>query len=70
MTNLEPFPTQNAVEPLGLAQMAWYAFAAFLVLGGLLLSARAGDSYMATNGLLFAGFGILLGFRLLRRLVP
>jgi hypothetical protein len=70
MTSLEPSPSQNEVDLLGIAQIAWYALVAFLVLGGLLLSARAGDDYMAMSGLLFAGFGCLLGFRLLRRLVP
>lgn len=54
----------------GIAPMAWCAFAAFLILGGLLLSARAGDDYMAVSGLLFAGFGVLLGFRLLGRSLP
>lgn len=70
MTNLEPSSSQNEVDLLGIAQIAWYALVVFLVLGGLLLSARAGDNYMAMSGLLFAGFGFLLGFRLLRRLVP
>ena len=70
MTNLEPSSSQNEVDLLGIVQIAWYALVVFLVLGGLLLSARAGDNYMAMSGLLFAGFGFLLGFRLLRRLVP
>jgi hypothetical protein len=48
----------------------WGLLAALLVLGGLLLAARAADAYTAASGLLFAGFGVFLGFRLLGRTLP
>ena len=50
--------------------MGWAAFVVVLVIGGLLLSARAGDSYMSVSGMLFAGFGVFFGFRLLHRVLP
>lgn len=48
----------------------WFALVAALVLGGLLFAARAGDAYTHVSGLLFAGFGLLFGARLLHRLLP
>lgn len=54
----------------GLDLLPWAVLVLLLVIGGLLLSARAGDSYMAASGLLFAAFGVLLGFRLLGRTLP
>ncbi|MCW8086574.1 hypothetical protein [Sabulicella glaciei] len=54
----------------GLATGGWALLVALLVFGGLLLSARAGDDYMAASGLLFAGFGMFLGYRLLHRSLP
>jgi hypothetical protein len=70
MASAESRPSQTESASLGVAQMGWYAFAVFLVLAGLLLSARAGDDYMAVSGMLFAGFGLLLAFRLLGRSLP
>ncbi len=43
---------------------------ALLVIGGLVLAANAGDTYMTAAGMLFAGFGVLFGFRLLSRVLP
>jgi hypothetical protein len=48
----------------------WMVFVALLVVGGLALSANAGDAYMAVAGLMFAGFGLVFGFRLLSRVLP
>lgn len=48
----------------------WFALVALAVVGGLLLSARAGDAYTHVAGLLFAAFGLLFGARLLHRLLP
>jgi hypothetical protein len=48
----------------------WFALVAALVVGGLFLAARAGDAYTHVAGLLFAGFGLLFGGRLLHRLLP
>jgi hypothetical protein len=48
----------------------WGLLVLALVVGGLLLSARAGDAYTAVSGLLFAGFGAFLGFRLMGRMLP
>jgi hypothetical protein len=48
----------------------WAVLVAVLVVGGLLLAARAGDAYVGIVGILFAGFGALLGFRLLGRTLP
>ncbi|TCZ63031.1 hypothetical protein [Roseicella aquatilis] len=59
-----------AAEDHGIGLIGWYVFAVLLVLGGLLLSARADDDYMGVSGLLFAAFGVLLGFRLLGRSLP
>ena len=53
-----------------LGAVPWFALVAFMVIGGLLLSARAGDAYTHVAGLLFAGFGLLFGARLLHRLLP
>jgi hypothetical protein len=54
----------------GAGLVPWAVLVVLLVVGGLLLSARAGDAYMAVSGLLFAGFGVLLGFRLMHRVLP
>ena len=48
----------------------WFALVAALVVFGLLFAARAGDGYTHAAGLLFAGFGLLFGARLLHRLLP
>lgn len=48
----------------------WFALVALLVVGGLLLSARAGDAYTHVAGLLFAAFGLVFGARLLHRVLP
>lgn len=45
----------------------WGVLVVALVLGGLLLAARAADAYTSVFGFLLAGFGVLLGFRLLVR---
>ena len=55
-------------SPLGAAH--WFALVAALVVGGLFFAARAGDGYTHVAGLLFAGFGLLFGARLLHRLLP
>ena len=55
----------------GLAGAAhWFVLVASLVVGGLLLAARAGDGYTHVAGLLFAGFGLVFGGRVLHRLLP
>jgi hypothetical protein len=48
----------------------WMVFMALLVIGGLALSANAGDAYMTAAGVLLAGFGVFFGFRLLSRVLP
>lgn len=48
----------------------WGPFVLLLALGGLFLAARAADDYTTVFGLLLAGFGVLLGFRLVARMVP
>ena len=48
----------------------WFVLVAALVVGGLLLAARAGDGYTHAAGLLFAAFGLLFGARVLHRLLP
>lgn len=48
----------------------WFVLVAALVVMGLLFAARAGDGYTHASGLLFAGFGLLFGARLLHRLLP
>ena len=53
-----------------LGAVPWFVLVAALVVGGLLLAARAGDGYTHVSGLLFAGFGLLFGARLLHRLLP
>jgi len=50
--------------------LPWAVFMMLLIIGGLLLSARAGDNYTAMSGLLFAGFGVFFGLRLLHRVLP
>ena len=61
---------QNEAGRYSLGLMGWAAFVVVLVIGGLLLSARAGDSYMSVSGMLFAAFGVFFGFRLLHRVLP
>ncbi|WP_207540582.1 hypothetical protein [Sabulicella rubraurantiaca] len=60
----------SGTDGYGLATGGWALLVALLVIGGLLLSARAGDDYMAASGMLFAGFGVFLGYRLLHRSLP
>lgn len=50
--------------------LGWGPVVVGLVLLGLLLSARAGDDYTMVVGLLLAGFGVLIGFRIAGRLLP
>jgi hypothetical protein len=61
---------RNESEGYGFSLVGWVALVVVLVVGGLLLSARAGDDYMSASGLLFAGFGVFLGFRMLHRVMP
>lgn len=73
MASTKPSPARNsgnpdALEPVDLAR--WGALASALALGGLVLAANAGDDYMYVCGLLFVGFGVLLGLRLMRRWSP
>jgi hypothetical protein len=65
-------PAGTAGEGQGGAFSAapWAVLVLVLVLGGLALSSRAGDAYTALAGLLFAGFGAFIGFRLLDRMLP
>jgi hypothetical protein len=69
-------PPPEATGPAGerrgdlLALSPWFLLVAVLAVGGLLLSARAGDGYTAAVGLLFAGFGVFLGFRVMGRMLP
>lgn len=58
----------DTLAPAALAR--WGVFAAFLALGGLVLAAGAADDYMYLCGLLFVGFGGLLGGRLFGRWAP
>ena len=48
----------------------WFVLVALAVVGGLLLSARAGDAYTHVAGLLFAAFGLVFAARLLHRVLP
>lgn len=48
----------------------WGVLVVALVIGGLFLSSRAGDGYTSAFGFLLAGFGAVLGLRLLARLTP
>jgi hypothetical protein len=50
--------------------LRWGMLVAVLVVGGLLLAARAADSYTAAIGFLLGGFGVLLAFRLIGRATP
>jgi hypothetical protein len=62
----------KAADPAGdfASLLPWAIFMVVLIIGGLLLSARAGDNYTAVSGLLFAGFGVFFGLRLLHRVLP
>ena len=53
-----------------LGAVPWFALVALMVIGGLLLSARAGDAYTHVAGLLLAAFGLVFGARLLHRVLP
>jgi hypothetical protein len=73
MASTEPATARTPGNPDGLdpADLArWGTLAAVLALGGLVLAANAGDDYMYVCGLLFVGFGVLLGLRLMRRWSP
>jgi hypothetical protein len=63
-----PAGDERRDDAFGLAP--WFLLVAVLAVGGLLLSARAGDGYTAAVGLLFAGFGVFLGFRVMGRMLP
>lgn len=60
--------TPASLAPAALAR--WGVLAAFLALGGLVLAAGAADDYMYVCGLLFIGFGAVLGGRLFQRWAP
>lgn len=59
----------EAGQDVGLL-LRWGVLVVALVIGGLLLSARAADGYTSIFGLLLAGFGLLIGYRLLVRVTP
>lgn len=65
-----PHAPQPAAAMDGDALGRWGAFAAALSLAGLFMAAAAGDDYMFASGLLFVGFGLLLGARLMARWKP
>jgi hypothetical protein len=48
----------------------WGGLVAALVFGGLMLASRAADDYTYVFGFLLAGFGVLIGGRLLARVRP
>lgn len=50
--------------------LRWGVLVVALVLGGLLLAARAGDAFTTAFGLLLAAFGVLLIGRLVARVLP
>lgn len=58
----------DTLDPSALAR--WGVLAGLLSLAGLVLAARAADDYMYACGLLFIGFGVVLGGRLMRRWAP
>lgn len=58
----------DPLDPPALAR--WGVLAALLSLGGLFLAAGAADDYMYACGLLFIGFGVVLGGRLMGRWMP
>ncbi len=76
MPNMDPAITRTARQPgspdlLDPADIArWGVLVVALVLGGLVLAARAADDYAYVCGLLFAGFGVLLSMRLMGRWSP
>ena len=47
--------------------LRWGVLVLVLCIGGLLLASRAADDYTQVVGLLLAGFGFLLAFRLALR---
>ena len=58
----------DTLDPSALAR--WGALAVMIALGGLVIAAGAADDYMYACGLLFTGFGTVLGGRLMMRWVP
>lgn len=76
MPNMDPATTRTARQPgspdlLDPGDIArWGVLVVVLVLGGLVLAARAADDYMYACGLLFTGFGVLLAMRLMGRWKP
>jgi hypothetical protein len=50
--------------------LRWGVLVAALAIGGLLLAARAADTYTSTVGFLLTGFALLLAFRLIVRVMP
>jgi hypothetical protein len=76
MPNMDPATTRTARQPgspdlLDLSDIArWGILVTALVLGGLVLAARAADDYAYVCGLLFSGFGMLLAMRLMGRWKP
>jgi hypothetical protein len=73
---MDPAITRTARQPgspdlLDLSDIArWGILVTALVLGGLVLAARAADDYTYVCGLLFSGFGVLLAMRLMGRWKP
>lgn len=76
MPNMDSANTRTARQPgspdlLDPGDIArWGVLVAALVLGGLVLAARAADDYTYVCGLLFSGFGVLLAMRLMGRWKP
>ncbi|PHK93498.1 hypothetical protein CR162_18285 [Pseudoroseomonas rhizosphaerae] len=63
-------PARPDAEGFGFSLFVWGAFAVALVVGGLLLAARAADDYMTVSGFLFALFGVFWASRIVTRLLP
>lgn len=61
---------QDTSDGYGFSLAGWAVLMVLLVIGGLLLAARAGDDYMFVSGFLFSAFGVFFGFRLLDRMLP
>ena len=59
-----------AAGDYGFSLFAWGGLVVVLVLGGLVLAARAADDYMSISGLLFALFGAFWASRIITRLLP
>ena len=60
----------TVADDYGVSLFAWGALVVALVIGGLVLAARAADEYMSISGLLFAAFGAFWASRIITRLLP